>query len=132
MNKISANDNRPAHPAILQQQDLPATLAILLLLATLTAATTIGIIYQNEKVVDADTAARQHATFQVDINHAAWPELSALPQIGPKLSKAIVAYREQHGPFTSLDQLQQVRGIGEGKFEKIRGMILPLGQDQTR
>ena len=131
MSKISANEVRPAHPGVLQRQDLPATLIVLLLLAAFTAVSIIGLVCREEKIVDVDTASDRHAVFQVDINQAAWPELSALPQIGPKLSKAIVAYREEHGPFTDMDQLKQVGGIGKGKLEKIRGMILPLGQDQT-
>jgi competence protein ComEA len=48
----------------------------------------------------------------VDVNHASAEELIALPGIGPALAARIIAYREEHGPFASLDELERVQGIG--------------------
>ena len=48
----------------------------------------------------------------IDINRAGAEELTALPGIGPALAQRIVAYREEHGPFPSIEALQQVSGIG--------------------
>jgi comEA protein len=48
----------------------------------------------------------------IDINRAGAEELTSLPGIGPALAQRIVAYREQHGPFASIEALQQVSGIG--------------------
>ena len=50
---------------------------------------------------------------QVNVNAASAGELVALPGIGPALARRIVAYREEHGAFTSVDQLKEVKGIGE-------------------
>ncbi|MBA55992.1 MAG: competence protein ComEA [Pseudomonadales bacterium] len=47
----------------------------------------------------------------------------ALVGVGPVKAAAIVAYREQHGPFTSLDALLQVKGIGPGTLHKNRGRM---------
>ena len=47
----------------------------------------------------------------------------ALVGVGPVKAAAIVEYREQNGPFTSLEVLLQVKGIGEGTLRKNKGRI---------
>jgi competence protein ComEA len=59
----------------------------------------------------------------IDINSAGASELTGLPGIGPSLSSAIVAYREENGPFGAIDDLRLVRGIGEKRLEAIRGLV---------
>ncbi|MBD3304871.1 helix-hairpin-helix domain-containing protein [candidate division KSB3 bacterium] len=56
----------------------------------------------------------------VQINAAIPEELQLLPGIGPVLATRIIAYREQHGAFTSLRALQQVHGIGPKTLEKLQ------------
>lgn len=56
----------------------------------------------------------------VDLNSATATELEALPGVGPATATAIVSYREEHGRFTSVDDLLEVRGIGDAKLEQIR------------
>jgi competence protein ComEA len=60
---------------------------------------------------------------KIDLNRADAESFATLPGIGPKLSAAIVAYREQNGPFGSVDDLRSVRGIGEKRFEAIRELV---------
>lgn len=62
----------------------------------------------------------------IDVNSAAAYELEALPGIGPVIAGRIVAYRDRHGPFTSLEQLQRVSGIGPKRLEAI-GEYVTLG-----
>lgn len=59
------------------------------------------------------------ATFPVNINTATSEELQALPGIGRTRAEAIVAYREEHGPFVYPEDLRKVSGIGEGVLAKI-------------
>jgi len=59
----------------------------------------------------------------VNINTATVAQLDALPGIGPKYAERIIAYREAHGPFSSPDQIVQVKGIGPATYEKIEGRI---------
>ncbi len=59
----------------------------------------------------------------ININTATADELTALPGIGETLAARIVSYREQHGPFTQIDEIMNVSGIGEGKFNDFREMI---------
>lgn len=60
---------------------------------------------------------------RLNINTASAADLTALPGIGEKKAAAIVAYRDANGPFTEVEQLLQVDGIGEGILEKIRPHI---------
>ena len=56
-----------------------------------------------------------------DLNSRTAAELEALPGIGPAKAAAIVRWREEHGPFTSLEALQEVPGIGPGTVAMLRG-----------
>lgn len=58
----------------------------------------------------------------VDLNAADAAALEALPGVGPSTAQAIVAHREANGPFRSVDELIEVRGIGPAKLEQIRPM----------
>lgn len=59
----------------------------------------------------------------VNINTASADELDTLPGVGPATAEAIIAYREQSGPFTSVDQLLDVRGIGDAKLAQLRDLV---------
>jgi len=55
----------------------------------------------------------------VSINHATAEELSAVMSgVGLKKAQAIISYREQYGPFTQIDQLKEVPGIGNALVER--------------
>jgi competence protein ComEA len=60
---------------------------------------------------------------RVDINHAAVDELDELPGIGPATAEAIVAHRRDHGPFGQVEDLIDVRGIGEAKMAQLRDLV---------
>jgi competence protein ComEA len=63
------------------------------------------------------------STGPVDLNHATAAQLDALPGVGPTTAAAIVAYRQQKGPFRSVDDLLSVRGIGASKLDAIRDLV---------
>lgn len=58
----------------------------------------------------------------LDLNRASQPELEGLPGIGPKLAEAIMAHRKTRR-FRTIDDLQEVHGIGEKRFEVLRGLV---------
>lgn len=59
----------------------------------------------------------------IDLNTATAEQLDALPGVGPATAAAIVAHRERNGPFTSVDGLLDVRGIGPAKLEALRDLV---------
>ncbi len=60
---------------------------------------------------------------RVDINRASAAELESLPGIGPARARAIVTYREEHGPFGVPGDLRAVSGIGEATFQNLADRI---------
>jgi competence protein ComEA len=72
-------------------------------------------------VVDASTDATQGP---INLNAATADQLDDLPGIGPATATAIIAYRRDHGPFSSVDQLLEVHGIGPAKLEQIRPLVV--------
>lgn len=59
----------------------------------------------------------------VNLNTATAEELDSLPGVGPATAASILAYRDQNGPLSSVDELIEVRGIGEAKLEQIRPLV---------
>jgi competence protein ComEA len=59
----------------------------------------------------------------VNVNTATLDQLESLPGIGPALGQRILDYREQHGPFASVDDLVNVSGIGEKRLEDLRPLV---------
>ncbi len=55
----------------------------------------------------------------IDLNHADASALTALPGVGKTTAEAIVAYREEHGPFARVEDLLLVPGVGVGTLEAI-------------
>lgn len=72
------------------------------------------------ELVEIERATPLVATFQVDVNAAAWPEIAQLPGIGETIARRIVADREKNGRFGKVEALSRVRGIGRKKLEQIR------------
>ena len=92
---------------------LGAVLAATLLVAAGTGNATTG---NAAAAPTADSAAR------VDVNNATAAELASLPGIGASKAAAIIAEREKK-PFSSVDDLVRVRGIGERTVEDLRGKV---------
>lgn len=69
----------------------------------------------------------------VDINTADAQTLAvALKGVGPSKAEAIVTYREQHGPFKSIDDLKAVKGIGDKTIEVNRDAVTVSDPRRTR
>lgn len=60
---------------------------------------------------------------KININQATKTELMSLPGIGEAMAERIIMYREDHGPFLSVDNLVSVKGIGKKKLENLAPYI---------
>ena len=69
------------------------------------------------------TAGAAAGLEQVNINSASSEELQALPRVGPATAAKIIEYRTANGPFTTVDQLLDVPGIGERTLANFRDLI---------
>jgi competence protein ComEA len=68
----------------------------------------------------ADPAAQP----KIDLNTATEAQLDTLPGVGEVTAQRIVQWREQHGHFATVDQLQQVPGIGDAKLASLRDLVV--------
>lgn len=60
---------------------------------------------------------------RVNLNLAGVAELDRLPGVGPVTAQRIVAYREQHGPFSTVEQLREAKLVSAATFEKIKDLV---------
>lgn len=75
-----------------------------------------------------ESAHDAFARLRIDLNTASAAELELLPGIGPTLAARILFDRQQHGAFSSIEDLDRVRGIGEKMIEKIRPFATVRGE----
>ena len=64
----------------------------------------------------------------VDVNTATRSELESLKGIGPTKAQAIIDYRQKHGPFKRLEDLEKVKGIGKTTVDKLKGELTVHGE----
>jgi competence protein ComEA len=84
-------------------------------------------IGQPAPMTDASTsgsAAEPGSSVLVDLNNATSAQLETLPGIGPALAGAIIAERDRRGGFHSINELREVRGIGEKRFAELRDHVM--------
>lgn len=70
-----------------------------------------------------DLPAAQDSGDKININTADIDKLTTLKGIGPATAQKIIDYREQNGAFKSIDEIKNVRGIGDKKFDAIKDKI---------
>jgi len=63
------------------------------------------------------------AAAPVNLNTATAAQLEMLPGVGPALAQRIVEYRQQSGGFKKVEELMNVRGIGEASFLKLKALV---------
>ena len=60
---------------------------------------------------------------RIDLNEATLSQLNSLPGIGPVIAERILELRQKSGPFKRIEDLMNIRGIGEKKFLKLKDLI---------
>jgi len=73
--------------------------------------------------VAGSSSSSPQITGKININTANASELDSLPGIGPAYASRIINYRQAHGSFKSIDQLEEISGIGPKTLEKLRDLV---------
>ena len=83
------------------------------------------IIQGTEGIIenDKDIKNKESKENMININTANQGELERLPGIGTTIAKNIIEYRNKNGNFKEIEEIKDVTGIGENKFEKIKDLI---------
>ena len=76
-----------------------------------------------DKPAASKAAAKPASAGPVNINTASAAEFEGLPGIGATMAARIVEYRQKNGPFKKVEDLLNVRGIGEKTFDRIRDRL---------
>ena len=74
-------------------------------------------------VITEENNMKKTSNSLVNINEATQTELETLPGIGPSTALKIISYREENGKFSNIEDIKNVSGIGDNKFENIRELI---------
>jgi len=74
-------------------------------------------------LVDLPVRGNEPVSILININTANQEQLESLPEIGPHIAGEIITYREANGPFTTIDELLNVPGVGTITLEAIRELI---------
>ena len=80
----------------------------------------LGNVLYNDQIIIIPASSEEHL---VSINNASVSELAALPGIGKSIALKIIEYRKNSGSFRSIEEIMNVSGIGNAKFNKIREYI---------
>ena len=80
-----------------------------------------SLIINNSSNVSSNTASSKST--KININKATQAELETIPGIGPSTALKIVTYRNENGKFKSIEDVKNVSGIGDSKYEKMKDYI---------
>jgi competence protein ComEA len=79
---------------------------------------------QGAGLVGAPGAGSAGPAAKVDLNTATVAQLDTLPGVGPVTAQHIVDWRTRNGRFARVDQLREIDGIGERRFQQLRDLVM--------
>ncbi len=89
------------------------------------ALTGLGINFAakvNPRIKSAVTVASDIA--KIGLNQALEEDLAGMPGVSPHLAKKIIEYRLRHGQFRDIEELKEIKGIGEARYEKLKDLFV--------
>jgi competence protein ComEA len=81
----------------------------------------LGMVFSSVSVMAQKSAPT--ATEKINLNSATADQLESLPGIGPAMAKSIIEHRTKVGKFTRIEEIMNIKGIGEKKFQKIKDRL---------
>jgi competence protein ComEA len=91
--------------------------------AAAAAVALVGMLFASPAL-----AAKPAPAGKVNLNSASAQQLTALPGVGPKLAERIVEYRQKSGGFHSVNEIVNVKGLGEKGFAKLQAYVVVSGE----
>jgi competence protein ComEA len=76
-----------------------------------------------QRATKPPVAAPVVSTEVINLNSATAAQIASLPGIGPKTADLVVQYRLKNGPFKKIEEIMNVRGVGEKSFLKIKNRL---------
>ena len=89
---------------------------------TITTTTSSKTIKTEGEVLGSETE-KSEVGYPININTASLSELDALPGIGAAYAQRIIDYRDANGGFKSIDELKNIKGIGDVTFDKLKDLV---------
>lgn len=74
-------------------------------------------------IIPKEETTTESGTLIININNATQTELEQLPGIGPSIASSIINYRKEKGNFKNIEEIKNVEGIGQAKYNKIKNYI---------
>jgi competence protein ComEA len=81
-----------------------------------------------QRTAKPPVAAAVASTEIINLNSATVAQIASLPGIGPKTADLVVQYRTKNGPFKKIEEIMNVRGVGEKSFLKIKDRLTVAAQ----
>lgn len=103
---------------------LPTAVCAILILGIFIGRSFAGHRFEISKGQSTETTVEWASDGKLNINLATSEMLQILPGIGPSLAQRIIDYREENGPFTNIEELKNVSGIGNATFNKIKDYVM--------
>ena len=98
-------------------------IAALVVMSSSLAAQSASPKPQGGRATKPPVTATVVSTEVVNLNSATAAQIASLPGIGPKTAELVVQYRTKNGPFKKIEEVMNVRGIGEKSFLKIKDQL---------
>ena len=111
-------------PRLMTRQDQKIVASVCLFLLLWAGWRWVDLSRWGHEEIEIRRLSPLKTSYLIDINEANWLEYAMLDGIGEVLAKRIVSYREKHGPFSAVEELRNVKGIGKKTFKKIEPHLI--------